>query len=73
MYFADLAYAEGHVDRALALLGLAQHHPAWNSDAQYEMDAMLVEWGLDPTLIAAGLAQGADLDWETALVELVQK
>ena len=72
MYFADLAYAEGQIDRALALLGLAQRHPAWNSDGQYEMDATLAAWALDPALVEAGLAKGAELEWETTIQELLE-
>jgi predicted ATPase/class 3 adenylate cyclase len=70
--FADLAHAEGRTDRALALLGLARRHPAWDSVAQLYLELMLAEWGLDPEVVEAGLRQGAALDWDETIQVLLK-
>ena len=72
MYFGHLAYAEGQAERALALWGLAQRHPAWSSDNQYELDAALARLGLDPAVVRAGLARGTALDWDKTVQALLQ-
>ena len=69
--FAELAYAEGQTERALVLCGLARKHPAWHSDNQRGMDMMLAEWALDPSVVEAGLAKGAELDWVETIRELL--
>lgn len=71
MYAAYLAHAEGHTERALALVGLAQRHPAWGSDHQDSWAGTLARWGLDPAVVAVGLAQGATLDWDETIRELL--
>jgi tetratricopeptide (TPR) repeat protein len=71
MYFASLAFAQGNAERALALYGLAQSHPAWSNDHQRGMDEDLREWKLDPALVHAGLAKGKTLNWEATVQELV--
>jgi tetratricopeptide (TPR) repeat protein len=73
IYFADLAYAEAQTERALALMGLARRQPAWNSDAQQFLDATLAEWGLDSSVVEAGMAKGAELDWEQTIAELLKE
>ena len=73
MYAANLAYAEGRAERALALYGLARHHPAWDSESQREMDAELARWGLEPAMVEAGLAKGAELDFDQTLQELLNE
>ncbi|MEW5717413.1 MAG: tetratricopeptide repeat protein, partial [Chloroflexota bacterium] len=70
-YFASLAYAEGRVERALALYGLAQNHPAWSNDHQRGMDEDFAAWGLDAAIVQAGLAQGKTLNWEATVQELL--
>jgi hypothetical protein len=35
------------------------------------MDRMLAEWGLDPSVVEAGLAKGAELDWDETIGELL--
>ncbi len=70
--FSYLAYAEGQIDRALALMGLARHHPAWGGEHQREMEETLARWALNPVQVEAGLAQGAALDWDTTIQELLQ-
>jgi adenylate cyclase len=70
--YAELAYAEGQTERALALFGLARRHPAWNSDNQRGVDATLTQWGLDPVTVEQGLVKGAELDWEKTIEDLVK-
>jgi class 3 adenylate cyclase/tetratricopeptide (TPR) repeat protein len=72
MYFAKLVYAEGQTERALRLWGLARRHPAWSSDNQHELDTALAEWALDPSVVEAGLAKGAELDWDATIQELLK-
>jgi tetratricopeptide (TPR) repeat protein len=72
MYFADLFQAEGQSERSLALLGLARCHPAWNNAHERELEAALVRWSLDPAVVEAGLAKGAELDWHTTIQELLK-
>jgi len=73
MYFAILAHAEGQVEQALALWGLARRQPAWSSDHQRELDLTLAHWALDAAAVEAGLAKGAALDWDTTIQELLKK
>jgi hypothetical protein len=68
--FSYLAYAEGQAEQALALLGLARQHPAWSYEHQHGIDTMLAEWGLDPSVVEAGMAKGAELDWDETIREL---
>ena len=70
--FAELAYAEGQTERALALCSLARKHPAWNSGNQRGMDIMFAEWALDPSVVEVGLAKGAELDWDETIEELLK-
>lgn len=70
--FAYLSYAEGRTERGLALLGLARNHPAWSSDIQRGVDAALAEWTLDPIVVEAGIAKGAELDWDKTIEELLK-
>jgi adenylate cyclase len=72
MYFARLAHAEGQTERSLALWGLARNHPAWSHDKQRELDAALDEWALDAVVVDAGLAKGAELDWDETVKELLK-
>jgi tetratricopeptide (TPR) repeat protein len=71
MYAGNLAYAEGHVERALALYGLARRHPACDSEDQREMDVEQARWGLDPAIVEKGLAKGAELDFNQTVQELL--
>jgi predicted ATPase len=73
MHFANLAYAEGQTERALALWGSARRQPAWRSDHQHELDTTLALWTLDPSLVEAGMAKGAELDWEQTIAELLKE
>ena len=57
---------------ALAPIGLARRQPAWNSDHQHSMDIILAEWALDPSVVEAGLAKGAELDWDKTIEELLK-
>jgi tetratricopeptide (TPR) repeat protein len=71
--FANLAYAAGQTERMLALYGLARRQPAWSSDSQDGLDEMLAQWALDPAVVEAGMAQGAELDWEQTIAELLKE
>ena len=71
-YFAHLAYAEGQTERALALLGLAHRQPEWNYDDQRDLDETIALWALDPAVVEAGMAKGAELDWEQTIEELLK-
>jgi tetratricopeptide (TPR) repeat protein len=69
--YGQLAHAEGQSERALALLGLACQHPAWSYEHQHGIDTMLAEWGLNPSVVKAGMAKGAQLDWDETIRNLV--
>ena len=73
MNYALLAYAKGHADRALALYGMAHAHPAWHSEFQQTLNAVLARWELDPASVDAGLASGMGLDWNTTIDELMRE
>ena len=70
--FGNLAHAERQTERALALFGLARKHPAWSSENQLDMDQILVEWALDPSVVEAGLKAGEALDWDETVKELLK-
>jgi hypothetical protein len=36
------------------------------------MDIILAEWALDPSVVEAGLAKGAELDWDKTIEELLK-
>ena len=71
MTFAELAHAEGQTDWALALMGLARHHPAWDSEAQSDLDTAFAQWALDPSVAEVGMAKGAEMDWDNTIDELL--
>lgn len=71
--FADLAHAEGQIERALALYGLARCQPAWSGDNQRGLDYALTDWGIDPSVVEAGLKKGKELDWEQTIQELLKE
>ena len=71
--FGKLTYAAGQTERAFALFGLARHHPAWSSDHQRSLDLILAEWALDPSVVQAGMAKGAELDWDKTISELLRE
>lgn len=73
MYFADLAYHEGRIDKALTLYGLARHQSAWSNDHQRGMDENLKRWNLDAAQVEAGLVHGATLDWDATLQQLLHE
>lgn len=71
IFYARLEAAQGNIPRALALLGLAEHHPAYSLDHQRLAEQMLHEWNLDEAEIIAGMASGSALDWRTSLMQLL--
>lgn len=70
--FAELVHAEGNTDRALALYGLARRQPAWGGEHQRQLDLALESWALTPSEVNAGLARGAELDWDRSIIELLK-
>jgi adenylate cyclase len=71
--FALLAHAEGQTERALALLGLARQHPAWQHGHQRTLHLFLTKWALDPSVVEEGLAKGTELDWNKTIEELLKE
>ena len=69
--YAELAHAAGDDDRALALLGMAQHHPSFSRDNKRMIDNTLAEWKLDAAAVAKGLPQGAELNFDKTVMGLV--
>lgn len=72
-FFADLTAVEGDTARGLALMGMCQRHPIFSSEAKQEIEAILARWHLDEAVVEAGLADGAKLDWETTVAEIVRE
>jgi tetratricopeptide (TPR) repeat protein len=72
MCFANLAYTEGQIERALMLLGLACHQPACSSDHLRDMNIYLAEWALDSSVVDAEMRKGETLDWEITIKELLK-
>lgn len=70
IYFGLLAYTVGNVERALQLFGLAKSNPAYDSEAEREINIFLLDWQLDPGRIKAGFERGAQLSFDTVLDEL---
>jgi tetratricopeptide (TPR) repeat protein len=71
--FAQLAAASGDTDRALALLGLVQVHPATDADLRKYAAPTLEELGgtLSGETIENGLARGRDLSFDGTVAELL--
>jgi len=69
--FGQIIAAEGALPQALALFGLAYAHPALEHQLQLEIDDELARLGLPPDELAAGLAAGAALDFETVVQEIL--
>ena len=70
--FARLAYAQGELERALALWGFAQSQPAFMHEHQLDLTDTLRLWGIDTAVAQVGLAYGAQLEWQTTIQELLQ-
>jgi len=70
IYYALLVYAEGDVERALELFGLAKTNPAYESECEREINMYLEEWNLDSTRVRAGLERGLQQDFNQVLNEL---
>lgn len=71
VFFSRLMYAEGYLERALALLGAVQIHPAADGDTRYAIETLMREWKLDEPTATIGLQAGAMLDWEALIQELI--
>ena len=68
---ADVLARQGQPDRALALLGLAHHHPSTPKQKEVGIRETLAEMQLAPEQIEAGLAVGAQLYLETVVGEIL--
>ncbi len=73
--FAWLYMHEALPTRAGELAGLAQHHPAHNSEIQQCLDELLpqLEASLPPAELQAALARGKTLDLDTVVAELLEE
>jgi len=71
IYYALLVYAEGDVERALELFGVAKTNPAYESECEREISIYLDEWHLDQARVRKGLERGAQLDFNLVLNELI--
>lgn len=71
IYFGLLAYTLGDVERALQLFGLAKTSPAYESEAEREINIFLADWQVPAAKAQAEFAQGAQLDLDTVLDELI--
>ncbi|MEZ4769930.1 MAG: AAA family ATPase [Caldilineales bacterium] len=69
----EIAYAEGRLERALALLGLMRRQPAWSNEDTRWFDDLLARWALDPGEVEAGLARGDTLNWDTTIQGLLKE
>ena len=68
---ADVLARQGQPDRALALLGLARHHPSTPKQKEVGIRETLAEMQLEPERMEAGLAAGAQLYLETVVGEIL--
>jgi tetratricopeptide (TPR) repeat protein/class 3 adenylate cyclase/tRNA A-37 threonylcarbamoyl transferase component Bud32 len=71
--FAELRAYANNTSGALALLGLAWHHPAADANTREEIERVLSELKLDPEAIEAGLMRGRFLDFEVVVRELLEE
>ena len=69
--FGQILAETGQPARALALYGLARAHPNVLQLTQLEVDEELARLGLPADEVAAGLAAGAALDFETVVEEIL--
>jgi len=72
IYKALLVFAEGDVERALELFGVAKNSLAYESECEREIAIYLDEWQLDPARVHAGLERGMRLDFNQVLNELLE-
>ncbi len=70
--FGQILAETGQPARALALYGLARAHPNVLQLTQLEVDEELARLGLPAGEVAAGLAAGAALDFETVVEEILE-
>ena len=68
---AGVLAKQGQPDRALALLGLARHHPSTPKQKETGIREALAEMQLEPERIEAGLAAGAELELEAVVEEIL--
>lgn len=68
---AEVLIKQRQPDRALALLGLARHHPSTPQQKEVGIRETLAEMQLPPEQIEAGLAAGAELELERVVEEIL--
>ncbi len=73
--FAWLYLQGAHPARAGELCGLAQHHPASDSEVQVRLDELMpqLEEALPPAELQAALERGKALDLDTVITELLEE
>jgi hypothetical protein len=70
---AGLKAEVGELERALELLGLSLHHPAFNPEVRLVADPILTKLRdeLPPDMVEAGPERGRSLDYDTVVQELL--
>ncbi len=68
---AEVLVKQGQPNRALALLGLARHHPSTPKQKEVGINELLTEIQLTPEQVEAGLAAGAALELEAVVAEVL--
>lgn len=71
IYFGLLAYTLGDLERALQLFGLAKTSPAYESEAEREINIFLTDWQVDAAQAQTDFEYGAKLDFDVVLDELI--
>ncbi len=71
LFYARLFYARGESKRAYSLLRLARLQPAFSSDQARLMEQMFTDWQVTLEFAESQLAAAPEIDWKTAVMELM--
>ncbi len=71
LYFGLLARAEGNLEHAFELVGLARKHPSWDSENEREMLLYLSEAERTGNLALDAMRRGQFRDWDATLNEIL--
>lgn len=71
LFYARLFHARGETGRAYSLARLARSQPAFSSDHARLLEQMSAELQLTPEAAEAQIAAAPELDWKTAVMELM--
>ncbi|MDW8276540.1 MAG: tetratricopeptide repeat protein [Anaerolineales bacterium] len=71
LFYARLFYQQGECERAFALIALARRQPAFSSDLARLVEQIFREWQISPAAAEAQLAAAPELEWKTAVRELL--